>query len=270
MKNAHSTAWKEKPQHGYVTRKQISLPTYDKKLSNQWLTDNYMTSHVEEFICAMQEQEIRTRLLDKQRHIDEENNNGKCRHCKLVDESIFHLLSSCEKLSASLYLPVRHNEVAKILYNELISYRHYETKYITKPDPIYVREDIEVWWDRKIRVCPPVEHNKPDVVVWHIAKKTCTIIDICIPLDVNVEREEKTKRDRYLILASRLQRLYPNYTFKVVPIVLGATGFVPNSLINNIQDCGFEKEKAVSLIPSLQRKAVRGSMKVLKTALKIK
>ena len=58
--------------------------------------------------------------------------------------------------------------------------------------------------------------------------------------------------------------------FKVVPIVLGATGFVPNSLSNNIQDCGFEKEKAVSLIPGLQRKAVRGSMKVLKTALKIK
>ena len=90
---------------------------------------------------------------------------------------------------------------------------------------------------------------------------------VCVPL---VEREEKTKRDRYLLLASRLQRLYPNYTYKVVPVVLGATGFVPTSLVDNLRDCGIESEQATKITPNLQKMALRGSMKILKTALKMK
>ena len=223
-----------------------------------------MTSHVEGYLCAIQEQEIRTRLLDKQRNISEGENNGKCRHCKSADKSIFHILAACDKLSASLYLPVRHNEVAKVLYNEIIS----ETKYIAKPAEIIVAGDLEVWWDKKIQVTPPIEHCKPDLVVWNKKSTECTIIDVCVPLDVNVEREEKTKRDRYVLLASRLQRLYPKY--KVVPVVLGATGFVPKSLITNLQDCGIAKDQATKMVPVLQRTALRGSMKIVKTALKLK
>ena len=269
MNIAHSTAWQGKPQHGYVHRNQTLLSGYDKVLSNLWFTDKYMSSHVEGFICAMQEQEIRTRQLDRQRNIGDVETNGKCRHCNITEESIFHLLSSCGKLSASLYLPLRHNEVAKIIYNELIS-NHDDTSYINKPEPIYVTKDIEIWWDKKIRVCPPVEHCKTDIVVWNLKHKLCTIIDVCVPLDVNVEREENTKRDRYLVLASRLQRLYREYTFKVIPIVLGGTGFVPKSLITNLQECGFKKEKCMAIIPNLQRKALRGSMKILTTSLKMK
>ena len=127
-----------------------------------------------------------------------------------------------------------------------------------------------MWWDKKIQVSPPIEHCKPDIVVWDRKKKECMIINVCVPLDVNDEREEKTKRDRYLLLASRLQRLYSNYTYKVVPIVLGATGFVPKTLITNIQDCGIGKERATNIIPVLQRAALRGSMKIVKSALKMK
>ena len=124
--------------------------------------------------------------------------------------------------------------------------------------------------NKNIHVTPPIQHCKPDIVVWNIKKKECTIIDICVPLDVNVEREKKIKRDRYLLLASRLQRLYSNFTYKVVPIVLGATGFVPKTLISNIQDCGITKEQATRMVPALQRTAMRGSMKIVKSALKLK
>ena len=96
------------------------------------------------------------------------------------------------------------------------------------------------------------------------------IIDICVPLDVNVAREEKEKCDRYVILASRLQRLYPQYTYEVVPIVVGSTGFVSTNLLKHIEQCGFEKEKSISIIPMLQRKALRGSLKIVKTAMKLK
>ena len=98
----------------------------------------------------------------------------------------------------------------------------------------------------------------------------CLIIDICVPLDVNVAREEKEKKDRYILLASRLQRLYPQYKYEIVPIVIGSTGYVSNNLQRCIEQCGFDKKKVTSIVPMLQRKALRGSLKIVKTAMKLK
>ena len=98
----------------------------------------------------------------------------------------------------------------------------------------------------------------------------CLIIDICVPLDVNVAREEKEKSDRYVILASRLQRLYPQYKYEIVPIVIGSTGYVSNNIQKYLEQCGFDKKKTISIVPMLQRKALRGSLKIVKTAMKLK
>ena len=89
-------------------------------------------------------------------------------------------------------------------------------------------------------------------------------------MDVNVAREEKIKTDKYILLASRLQRLYPDFSYQVVPIVVGSTGYISKKLPTYLEQCGFDKEKVISLIPVLQRKALRGSMKIVKTALKLK
>ena len=107
-------------------------------------------------------------------------------------------------------------------------------------------------------------------MIWNLENKTCSIVDICVPLDVNVEREEKVKRDRYLVLAAGLKRIYSGYSYNVIPIVVGATGYIPKTLVKYLVECGFEEKKAKNIIPELQRKALRGSMKVLKTALKMK
>lgn len=270
LKENHAKSWKEKSQHGYIIQKQELQSNYDKSFSNNWLTDKFMSSHVEGYICAIQEQEIRTRQLDKKRiYKNNESYSGKCRYCLNCDESIFHILCSCDKLSTSLYLPVRHNEVAKELYNAIIK-KYRDIDYISKPEQIFSTTDIEIWWDNKIRVSSAVEHNRPDIVLWEKNEKKCLIIDVCVPLDVNVQKEEKTKRDRYLVLAGALQRIYPNYTFKSIPIVLGATGFIPKTLIQNLMECNFEKISAKPLISKLQRKALMGSLKIVKTALKLK
>lgn len=267
LKNGHAKAWNEKPQHGYLARKQQSQVDYDKTTSNAWLDDRFMSSHVEGYICAIQEQEIRTRLLIKQRENTE--SNPKCRYCKTTDESIFHILNSCSFLSASMYLPVRHNEVAKVVYYGLLN--EFEGTEVQKtPETITKTTKIEVWWDKKIGVQPPIEHNRPDIVLWDLEQQRCLIIDICVPMDVNVSREEKVKSDRYVLLASRLQRLYPRYTYEVVPIVVGSTGYISKKLPTYLKQCGFEKKKVESLILMMQRKALRGSMKIVKTALKLR
>ena len=36
-------------------------------------------------------------------------------------------------------------------------------------------------------------------------------------------------------LPSKLKRLYPNFIFEIIPIVLGVTGLVPSSLWKNLE-----------------------------------
>ena len=89
-------------------------------------------------------------------------------------------------------------------------------------------------------------------------------------MDVNVKREEKEKRDKYLLLSSGLKRLYPAYSYDIIPIVLGSTGYIPKSLKVHLQMCGLEESRIKRMIPILQRKALRGSVKIVKTPIKLK
>ena len=163
-------------------------------------------------------------------------------------------------------MPVRHNEVCKLIYNALIKLHHPEQRYQI-PTSIWSSESLEIWWDILIKTIPQIPHNRPDIVVWRKHEKTCYIIDICIPLDENIHRQEKEKVDRYTQLKVSLIRLYPQYTYEIVPIVLGATGLVTRSLTEYLKTLGFDKN---ALVPKLQLKALTGSMRVMKSAMAMK
>ena len=165
---------------------------------------------------------------------------------------------------------MRHDEVAKVIYNPIIRHHFSNNQYVT-PQPVWKRGNIELWWDTHIKTAPRVRNNKPDIVVWDIHKKKCVIVDICVPLDVNVTNQEKTKVDTYAPLIVGLLRIYPRYKFEVVPIVVGATGLVTDSVVKNIKKVLDEEEKDVKEIATrVQLKALIGSMRVLKSALAMK
>ena len=138
-------------------------------------------------------------------------------------EDIFHILASCNHLSASLYLPVRHDEVGKVLFIAIVRQTDPEHKYVHPSNEVLHSNNVEIWWDTVVKTTPPVKHNKPDLVVWKKDTKTCFIIDVCVPLDQNIQLNEMLRQDRYLALSVGLNRIYPQYTYTVIPIVLGAT-----------------------------------------------
>ena len=120
------------------------------------------------------------------------------------------------------------------------------------------------------KTSPMVKHNKPDLVVWKKRKKICYVIDVCVPLDQNIQQNEKLRQDRYVALTVGLKRIYPEYTYTIVPIVLGATGLVTNSLVKNLTTLGFEKNDIPLLVRKLQTKALVGSMRIMKSAMTLK
>ena len=268
IKKNHLTTYQAKSQHGFIHRKQEKIEGFNKRLTNNWINGKGLISHTEGYLFAMQEQEINTKALQAKR--EQALNTGfdkSCRFCHKKTEDIFHILASCERLSASMYLPMRHDEVGKEVYNAVIKHHFPASKYMF-PQPTWVNRHIEIWWDIYVETVPKTKHNKPDMVIWNKETKRCSIVDFCIPLDENVHAQEKNKLDIYQQLSINLSRLYPSYTYEIIPIVLGATGLITDSLTKYLMVLFNEDTKRVKHVtPKLQRKALIGSMRVLKSAL---
>ena len=268
-KKIQKEVWIQKEAHGYHQKQIESQDNIGVTKSNNWLSIRF-TSHIERFICSMQEQEIDTRGLTKymkRREKDvtkKKSINKTCRICKRDEESLFHLLCSCSVLAPTLYLTVRHNQVARIIYQELINH----DRVIYKPTEVTRTEDKEIWWDVYVATPGKVEHNRPDMVLWDLKTRKCTIIEISMPLDTNLELAYKSKQQKYMSLVCQLQQLYRRYTYSIIVITVGALGAVPKNLEENLQCLGMQRDRIQTVINTLQRAALLGSVKICKTVLK--
>ena len=167
-------------------------------------------------------------------------------------------------LAPTLYLTVRRNQVARIIYQELMNH----DRVIYKPPEVTRTEDKEIWWDVYVAIPGKVEHNRPDMVLWDLKNRKCTIIEISIPLDTNLELAYKSKQKKYMSLVCQLQQLYRRYTYSIIVSTVGALGAVPKNLEENLQCLGMQRDRIQTIINRLQRAALPGSVKICKTVLK--
>ena len=119
----------------------------------------------------------------------------------------------------------------------------------------------------KIPTKPTLPHNKPDLLLWRLNDKKAFVIDVVVGLDVNVEKNYKTKQDNYLPLCVELKKLYPEFSFEVIPIAIGATGLVMKKLSTDLEKIGIEKPNVTKCIVLAQKAALFGSVKVVKSAM---
>ena len=85
---------------------------------------------------------------------------------------------------------------------------------------------------------PPLKRKKPDIVYWKKNDNTCFIIDTAVGLDLNITKKVNLKHNNYMQLSSELKQLYPNFSFEIVPIVLGAARLVTSDIEKNIEKLG--------------------------------
>ena len=164
-----------------------------------------------------------------------------------------------------MYLPLWHNKVTNVIYQNIVPKE--EEKCRQPIREFYSNEQIEIWWDTKIKTLTPVQHNKPDIVTWRKEDKQCFNIDVSVGLDVNVTKNFKQKRDSYLPLAAELKRIYDKFTFEIIPITIGATGLVTNDLKLMPKQIGIENINDVIL--KCQKSALLGTLKIVKSFMKM-
>ena len=101
-----------------------------------------------------------------------------------------------------------------------------------------------------------------------LLQRVAYLVDITIGLDINVGKNIDLKYDNYMQLWSEMKRLYPSFTFEIIPIFLGATELVQSGLRKNIEKNGVKNIKDTML--KCQRMALLGTMKIVKSVLKMK
>ena len=204
--------------HGYYEKILEQDPGIDRSLSFIWKKDRYVTSEHENYLSTIQDQELLTKYLQYKWMLDKgniPNHNNKCRLCMSSVEDIGHILAGCPQMSSRFYLPLRHDEVAKMfLYSHIKKYS--PDKKITlsnESEYIYTEKHREYWWNVSIKTASKVPHNKPDLIIWNWEAKVCTIVEFSCPLDINAVKKVREELEVYAPLVRNLQIMYPGYKF---------------------------------------------------------
>ena len=180
----HEQRWKAKVTHGYLQKSLEQDDTVDMSKTNRWLNLK-LSSHIEGLMSAIHEQEIDTKDIRRRREKDQQKKREMgvlCRVCEKHYESVYHLVCSSPVLAPTLYLDARHNQVARILYQEVVG----NEKLIYTPPQVTKAGDIKVWWDEQIHTLSKTEKHRPDVVIWDTKRKLCKIVEVTVPLDTNL------------------------------------------------------------------------------------
>ena len=88
-------------------------------------------------------------------------------------------------------------------------------------------------WNQAVHTATEVTANRSDKIIKHKKEKTCTLIDVTILADRNVEQKEAEKKLKYQSLCIEIQRMW-NLKCTIIPIIIGATGIVTRSLRKNL------------------------------------
>jgi hypothetical protein len=229
----------------------------------QWLRGGYLDKRTEGFVCAAQENVLKTRCYCAT--VMKQGGDVNCRKCGKYAETVGHLVSGCEMLAQTEYRR-RHDKMGLRVYWELCGkygLRRSEKWYEEVPDPVRKSADgrIEVWWDQKVVTPTALEANRPDVVVIDRGGRKWTLVDFSVPFDPNVARKEGVKVKKYEKLAVEVSRMH-KVAVEVVPIVVGSLGVVSKKMEGWLKRLGIG-----DVIGGLQTSAIIGTAAILRKVL---
>ena len=139
------------------------------------------------------------------------------------------------------------------------------TEYIKKPPAVTKIGNKEIWWNTSINLPTKVEHKKPDIVIWDIDEKTCAVVETSAPLDTNISARISWKENVYIPLNGEVKRIYREYKFETISIVVGAQGAVTKQLTTNLKRLNFKESRTKTITRKLQKASLLGSMTIAET-----
>ena len=138
-------------------------------------------------ICAIQEQAITTRYI--QRKIHNTTDNDRCRLHRQAAETILHITSGGVVMAPTKYLQ-RHDNVCNYVHDLLLNefdFKENQTAwYQHQPRTVEENANAKILWNFAVQTDHALQHNKPDIIVINKTNNKALIIDVAVPNDNNV------------------------------------------------------------------------------------
>jgi hypothetical protein len=223
---------KQKSLHGRYF-KELKQPEINIQASHAWLKKSNIHPETE----AIQDRVINTRNYKKHRCglkwvID------KCRIWGTEGETIEHIISSCTVLAQSEYKK-RHDIFAKIIHMNLAVkfnlLKDTQPHYIYKPESCLENDNYKLYFDRTVLTDIHIQHNRPDIIILNKQQKQAYLLVIAVPNSHNITQTYNTKINKYLELSVAMRNLWSLEKNSILPLIISATGIVPQSLFKNLK-----------------------------------
>ena len=252
--------WKQKPLHGKYPER-LAQPHVDVQRTHQWLRSSGLKAETEGFLIAAQDQSLATNVYKAK--IIKDGTDPLCRICKKKDETVDHLISACEVLAPKEYT-IRHNRVGQYIHWKVC--KHYqipvtENWYEHHPKEVTNHSNITIIWNLQVHTDRKIDANKPDIIIKNSTSRTCQLIDMCVPADVNVSLQEFDKLSKYKDLEIEITQMWHQKTI-TIPVVIGALGLIKKGTEKHI-----EKIPGEISLPELQKIALMGTAHILRKTL---
>ena len=135
-----------------------------------------------------------------QKEIFKQDVDPLCRLCCKENKTILHIVSGCEMLAGMKYTE-RHNKICQYLHWCILQDFHIPVNtdwWKHKPKPaVLISNKVSVTYDLKQEVDIAVEANRPDIVVLDEKEGRALIIDVTIPMDINMVKAAAGKYKKY-------------------------------------------------------------------------
>ena len=254
----------DRPLQGRYWRR-LASSGLDMRLSLAWLASPSLRREAEGSIIAAQEQMVMTRNFYAHVMKSIPLAEDVCRRCGAVGETLDHVLGCCPVLAKSAYIK-RHNLVVRALHWAICKHRdlpglassagrHTVDAMVEFPDGGRLLWEVDIPTDNSLSA------NRPDLVLRD--RDVAILIDVSVPLDVNVVPKGEEKISKYEPLRLEVCRLWALKSCAVRPVIVGALGGVAFDAPDHLKRlCG-----SSTTVYTLQQWALLGSLSIIRSVI---
>jgi hypothetical protein len=104
--------------------------------------------------------------------------------------------------------------------------------YSYTPESCLENDNYKLYFNRTVLTDIHIKHNRPDIIILNKQQKQAYLIDIAVP-NSHITQTHNTKINKYLELSMR--NLWCLEKKSILPLIISATGIVPQSLFKNLK-----------------------------------
>jgi len=107
----------------------------------------------------------------------------------------------------NVYLMIHDKVCAHLRYSicKALGIETTDKWYTHMPKSVYEEGDVTVLWNQAVHTDREVTANRPDIIIKNKKEKSCTLIDVAIPVDRNIVQKEAEKKLKYKSFGIEIQ-----------------------------------------------------------------